>query len=127
MRTACGGLAAMRSAMALAASSKSASGTTRLTSPMRSASAASTMSPVSASSAALAWPTTNGSSQAPPSPGMMPSFTKLSANLALSPAMRTSHMQARSQPAPMAGPFTAATTGTSSAAKARGRRWMPVR
>ena len=47
--------------------------------------------------------------------------------LALSPATRMSHMQARSQPAPMAGPFTAATIGTSSAAKARGRRWMPVR
>jgi hypothetical protein len=82
---------------------------------------------VSAISAALAKPTTRGSSQAPPSPGMMPSLTKLSAKRALSAAIRRSHMQARSQPAPIAGPFTAATIGSSIRSKATGMRWMPCR
>ena len=45
-----------------------------------------------------------GSSQAPPSPGIKPTRTKLSAKLAAVEAMRRSHMQARSQPAPMAAP-----------------------
>jgi hypothetical protein len=42
-----------------------------------------------------------------------PTRTKLSAKLALSDAMRMSHMQVRSQPAPMAAPLTAAMVGTS--------------
>jgi hypothetical protein len=58
-------------------------------------------------------PTTRGSSQAPPSPGTMPTLMKLSAKLAFSEAMRMSHMQATSSPRPMAGPFTAATVGAS--------------
>ena len=35
-------------------------------------------------------------------------------------------MQAKSQPAPIAGPFTAPITGTSSDSNSRGRRWMPT-
>ncbi len=72
-------------ASARAASSSSASGTTCETRPIRSASAASMVSPVRVSSAALEKPTIRCSSQAPPSPGMIPSLTKLSANFALSP------------------------------------------
>ncbi len=52
---------------------------------------------------------------------------KLSAKLAFVEAMRMSHMQARSLPAPTAGPLTAAMLGTSSFCSASGRRWMPVR
>ena len=52
-------------------------------------------------------------------------FTKLSANRALSEAIRMSHMQARSSPAPIAGPFTAAMIGTSSFSNASGIRWIP--
>ncbi|MNT73072.1 hypothetical protein D3C72_2117350 [compost metagenome] len=85
------------------------------------------MRPVSDNSAARDMPITRGSSQAPPSPGMMPTFTKLSANLALSDATRRSHMQVRSRPAPTAGPFTAAIVGTSRLNSASGRRWMPWR
>ena len=52
---------------------------------------------------------------------------KLSAKLAADEAMRMSHMQARSQPAPTAGPLTAAMLGTSSFCSASGSRWMPPR
>ena len=58
---------------------------------------------------------------------MMPSLTKLSANAAFSEAIRMSHIVARSQPAPTAGPLTAAMMGTSSVAIARGMRWIPLR
>ena len=44
---------------------------------------------------------TRGSNQAPPSPGTMPTRTKLSANVAFSDAIRISHMQLRSRPAPI--------------------------
>ena len=70
---------------------------------------------------------TRGSSQAPPSPATMPTFTKLSAKRAVLDAMRRSHMQARSLPAPIAGPLIAAMMGTCSDSKARGMRWMPSR
>ena len=72
-------------------------------------------------------PTARGSNQAPPSPGTIPSWMKLSAKLARVEAMRMSHMQARSQPAPTAGPLTAAMVGISSRSKASGMRWMPSR
>jgi len=85
------------------------------------------MRPVNDSSAARERPITRGSSQAPPSPGTIPIFTKLSANLAFSEAMRVSHMQARSSPAPTAAPLTAAMTGTSRLNSTKGRRWMPLR
>ena len=68
---------------------------------------------MNAISAAFDMPTTRGSSQAPPSPGIRPTLTKLSANDAFSDAMRMSHMHVRSQPAPIAGPLTAAIVGTS--------------
>ena len=38
-----------------------------------------------------------------------------------------SHMQARSQPAPIAGPLTAAITGTSSSWKSLVIIWTPLR
>ncbi|MNN64163.1 hypothetical protein D3C81_1795900 [compost metagenome] len=63
-----------------------------------------------------------GNNQAPPSPGMIPNLTKLSANFACSDATRMSHMHARSSPAPMAAPLTAAITGTSRLNSAKGRR-----
>jgi hypothetical protein len=43
----------------------------------------------------------------------MPSLTKLSAKQAVSDAMRKSHIIAKSQPAPIAAPLTAAMMGTS--------------
>ena len=46
---------------------------------------------------------------------MRPSFTKLSANTAAVDAIRKSHIATRSQPAPIAEPFTAAIMGTSQA------------
>ncbi|SLJ41772.1 Uncharacterised protein [Mycobacteroides abscessus subsp. abscessus] len=113
IRSTCGGFAATRSARACAAGSSSASGTTRETKPHSSAVAASIASPVNAISLARAMPTARGNSQAPPSPGINPTLTKLSANTALCAAIRMSHISARSQPAPMAGPFTAAMVGIS--------------
>ena len=64
---------------------------------------------------------------APPSPGMMPRLRKVSPNLALVDAMRRSAMLARSKPAPIARPLTAAMTCTSTACSASGMRWMPWR
>ena len=116
----------MRWANASASSNNASGATTRDTRPQRSASAASMASPVSAISAAFDAPTTRGSSQQPPSPGTMPSLTKLSAKRAVLAAMRMSHMQARSLPAPMAGPLTAAMIGTARVWNARGMRWMPA-
>ncbi|MNC86783.1 hypothetical protein D3C83_24610 [compost metagenome] len=52
---------------------------------------------------------------------------KVSPNWALAEPMRMSHMLARSKPAPIAGPLTAAMTATSAAFIARGMRWMPWR
>ncbi len=71
------------------------------------------VSPVNAIRLAVGRPITRGSNQAPPSPGTMPTLTKLSAKMALSEEMRMSAMHARSSPAPMAGPLTAAMTGRS--------------
>ena len=96
------------------AASMSASGaTTWLTRPHSRALAASMMSPVKSSSQARLMPMVRGSSQAPPSPGMMPSLRKVTPNRAFSAAMRMSVMQATSQPRPMAAPLTAAMEGTS--------------
>lgn len=62
-------------------------------------------------SLARANPTARGSSRAPPSPGTMPTLTKLSANNAAVEAIRRSHINARSNPAPIAAPLTAAMVG----------------
>ena len=48
---------------------------------------------------------------------------KAGTKLAESAAMRRSHAQASERPAPAAGPFTAATTGFSSALMPRIVRW----
>ena len=61
---------AMVAAVFSASSTSSAAGTTRATSPARSASAASIMRPVSDSSIALALPTARVSRCVPPAPGM---------------------------------------------------------
>ena len=44
---------------------------------------------------------------------MMPRLMKTSPNFAVVDAKRMSHMKAMSQPAPIAGPLTAAMVGTS--------------
>ena len=106
---------------------KSSGATTRETRPHCAATSAEIASPVYIISAALDMPMMRGNNQAPPSPGTMPSLTKLSANLAFSDAMRMSHIQARSSPAPIAAPLTAAITGTSRLNSASGSLCMPVR
>ncbi|MNZ88017.1 hypothetical protein D3C78_1068980 [compost metagenome] len=113
MRITTPGLAAILTARALASSMSCSGATTRDTRPQSRAWAALMASPVKAISAARARPTARGSSQAPPSPGTMPTRTKLSAKVAVSEAMRMSHMQVRSRPAPIAGPLMAQITGTS--------------
>ena len=97
---------------ALSASAcRSASGTTRDTSPARSASTASIMRPVSARSMALLLPTARGRRCVPPAPGMMPSLISGWPNFALSAAMMKSQPIATSQPPPSAKPDTAAMIG----------------
>ena len=62
---------------------------------------------------ALDIPTARGKNQAPPSPETSPTRAKLSANFALRAAIRMSHIVAKSKPAPIAAPFTAAMMGAS--------------
>ncbi|MNT37119.1 hypothetical protein D3C72_1732390 [compost metagenome] len=97
------------------------------TSPHSRALTALMVSPVKDIRLALGTPMIRGSNQAPPSPGTIPRRTKLSANTAEVDAKRISHMQARSRPAPIAGPLTAAITGMSRSYSASGMRWMPSR
>ena len=91
--------------------SSSAAGTTRFTRPMRYASCASIISPVSSSCSARPLPTRRGSRCVPPYPGTSPSFTSGWPNFANSDAMRMWHAIASSQPPPSAKPFTAAIDG----------------
>src|SRR3990167_2786724 len=103
-----GGIAAMVSAVLSASASRSASGTTRVTRPERSASAASIMRPVRHMSIALALPTARVRRCDPPMPGATPSLISGWPNLALSEAMMKSAIIASSQPPPSAKPLTAA-------------------
>ena len=98
-------------AAASASSISLSAGTTRATSPARSASAASIMRLVSTMSIALALPTARGRRCVPPAPGMTPSLISGCPNLAVSAAMMKSHIMATSQPPPSAKPATAAITG----------------
>ena len=109
----------MRAASACASSSSASAGTTRDTKPMRCASAASMMSPVSRSSAAFDAPTMRGSNQYPVTSALSPIFTKSWPKRACSDARRMSHSTAMSIPMPSATPFTAATVGVSSASMPR--------
>ncbi len=106
-----GGPAARRRASLAAASASASSATTSLASPMRTASAASTRVPSISISVARPSPTSCGSRNIPPSGAMMPRLTHDSMKYALSAAMRKSQASASSQPAPTAGPLTAATVG----------------
>src|SRR4051812_7750506 len=70
--------------------------------------------PVSSRSRACASPTTRGSRYVAAIPACMPSLTNGAPSVADAAAYRRSHARARHNPAPMAGPFTAAIVGTSS-------------
>ncbi len=118
MRRASGGLEAIRRAKAVLVSSSASGETTRDTMPSCNAVAASINSLVSVSSSAFAVPTSRVRNHAPPMPDTSPRRRKLSAKVACSLAMRRSHISARSQPAPIAAPLTAAIDGTCSASRA---------
>ena len=108
------GPAASFLAHAKAAAANSASGTTRLYSPMRWACAASMNSPSKSSSLACPMPTILGNNQAAPmSAPDKPTLVKRKAILALGAAMRTSAAAAITAPAPHAKPFTPHTIGFS--------------
>src|SRR5688500_4481492 len=79
--------------------------------PSRSASAAVIGSPRKNISHALFGVTSRGRKYVPPQSGCRPTFTNDWVKLAVVEAMRRSHAKARLQPAPDAGPFTAAITG----------------
>ena len=81
--TASGPLAAIRPATSRAFAISSPAGHTASARPIRSASAASIMSPVMHSSLALAMPTRRASRWVPPNPGMTPSLTSGWPNLRL--------------------------------------------
>ena len=112
MRTPNGLLPTISSAVSSAASTTAPSGTTLVTSPMRSASAASMSRPVSSSSNARDAPTRRGSIHDTPM-SQPDSPTRMNATLkrALAAAMRTSLASASASPPPDAAPFTAAMIG----------------
>jgi len=95
-------MAAMVAATPSASVSRSAAGTTRLTSPARSASAASMVRPVRQRSIAFALPTALVSRCEPPMPGITPSLISGWPNTAVSAAISRSHSMASSQPPPSA-------------------------
>ena len=101
---------ANRSANSRAVVDSSAAGTTLATSPIRSASRASTGSPSRSSSIALLKPTRRGRIKLPPESGASPTRTKAWMNFASSDATRKSQASAKLHPAPAATPLTAATT-----------------
>ena len=89
-------------ATASASSISLSAGTTRDTSPERSASAASIMRAVRHRSIAFALPTARGSRCVPPAPGKVPRLISGWPNFALSAAITMSHIIASSQPPPSA-------------------------
>ena len=93
---------AIFSAAASASSINLSAGTTRLTRPERSASAASIIRPVRQRSIALDLPIARVSRWVPPMPGMVPSVISGWPNFAVSEAMMMSHIIASSQPPPSA-------------------------
>ena len=94
-------------------SSTSSRSTTAVTSPMRSASAASNTRADSSRSAAAACPTMRGRSQATPYSAIRPRRAKAVVNLAWVAAKRTSHWRAWTRPTPAHPPLMAATSGLS--------------
>ena len=97
-----GAMPAISLATFIASSTRSAAGTTRATSPLRSASSAPIIRPVRHISIALALPTAWASRCDPPMPGVTPSLISGWPNLALSPAMMKSAIIATSHPPPSA-------------------------
>ena len=89
-------------AVANASCSRSAAGTTRATSPARSASSAAIMRPVRHQSIAFDLPTARGSRCVPPKPGIVPIVISGWPKRAVSAAMMMSHAIASSQPPPSA-------------------------
>ena len=110
-RTWSDGLKAISSASASVSAISSSCGTTRLTSPMRSASSGPMMRPVIESSSALAMPTICGRYTVLPASGVMPSRTKRIEKRAWSDAMRMSMLSVIVRPTPIAGPLMAAMMG----------------
>ena len=110
-RVATGPLEAIAAATWTAASSSSAGGTTRLTTPWASASSARSTRPASTTSAASERPTVRGSSWVPPAPGSRPRPVSGRPKRAVWEATMMSHIRASSKPPPRQWPLTAATTG----------------
>ena len=92
-------------------SANSASGQTRVASPMRRASPLVIGSPLNTMSIARPQPTSRGRKYADAASGTSPTFDQAARNVADSLTTRTSHETASPKPAPAAIPFTAATTG----------------
>ena len=106
-----GGMAAISAAVLSASATRSAKGTTRATSPERSASSAPIIRPVRHISIALALPIARVRRCDPPMPGPTPSLISGWPKRALSAAMMKSAIIASSQPPPSAKPLTAAIHG----------------
>ena len=120
-----GGPAASRCAQSSTKASSSSCGTTRLTRPMRSASAASSISASKTSSFALCSPSRRGRTQEPPKSMLSPRRAKISEKRARSDATIRSQPRARLSPAPAATPLTFAMSGLEMACSAAAVSWMP--
>jgi D-serine deaminase-like pyridoxal phosphate-dependent protein len=104
-------------ASACACCSSSSAATTRWTSPIDRASAASILRDVSSRSVAFAWPTMRGSIQAMPCSAISPRLANAVANTAFSDAMRKSLYSAMTSPRPAAAPLMALMMGLGAAGK----------
>ena len=109
-----GGKAAISRASASAASRACPAGTTRLASPMRSASAAPTGLPVRIRSSARLMPISRASLIVPPSTSGTPHRRQKTPKVAVSSITRRSHQSASSMPPATAYPDTAAIVGLES-------------
>ena len=106
------GEAATVSAISRAVSSSAAAGTTRDTTPCRSASSASITRPVRIRSIATPWPHIWNRRAMPPVSVMTPCFTSGSMKRVPSAQMRMSATSERSKEPPITQPLSAHTTGT---------------
>ena len=113
------GRSAARRASATAVSSSSSSSTQRHARPTRAASSPESDSPKITSAAAACRPTSRCMRQRWPPPGWMPRSMNRGSKRAFGDARITSQASGRLTPAPITGPFTAATDGIVSRARAR--------
>jgi hypothetical protein len=117
------GILASWAASASTSASSSSGATAALIIPIAAARSAGTSSPLNRICLARCVPTSRGSIQAPPIPGVRPRRIQNSPSEASVEPITMSHASARSQPPPTATPLSRAMTGLGSSRIPRIMRW----